>query len=1155
MDSEAETDTPDVKPIVRTPTVAERKKNARRDPNEEIPLNWQRKLHLADRMPALDLSEGFEIEEGIRLVAKSQDSLQYSVGDYVFVTCEFSAAEPHLPEDIGASPQAFRIARIMEFKVAEAKVNWLVRPDDVMYRSRDSRELYITFQTSWVNCQTFRGKCVVMPVQEIKVLSRFRVRPCQFWFAHLYDQITRRLWDVAILSVMKNLGSRTVNELSRVVNLVILKPGKAKQIGDLNRKRKLPDDQGEEEPISEEELEELAKQKLQWPFRYFDYENRELSEPTVLPELRSKNAHVEVDEWPGQPLRFYTEVIAPSRSRKRTAKFRLVEIPNAGSIPGLEEDVDDIEPFKKDKPWLQKMPQGYIPRGEDSTSIPVSLPSEGLSEFVSKCRTNYADSLEVRPSSVNFLDACCAIYISNSENIDDAFVTVSRLSRKLLREPDMSVAELSKFKTELNPFARNSWHQAFKAVGDKPIVELCHYYWVDYPLQAMVQPTQLFWDGKDHTPETEEDDSEFETVCAICSTTSSPEWKSLPGYVPLLHRPDLADAKLVALCARCAKLWYRYKVKWISPSKLMNRIEQLEQSSEYEPELLGDTRAYMTERDRRSKRRAAASEKKEATAKKREEIKVLKKAAKEAKKSGVEVPIELERQLAEKTQASKATTPVPEKQKIQSKPDREESKLKKQRSDPNVEVKKADNTASPESVDDSTQTTPKKRAPPSVNQLSLDQVEQMLDDLDMQLEPAAARVANYCVVCGQLDPSMPHVVCASCGLNAHTACYGMQSIYSMESEPNKVWICDCCENSRGAQIADTNYQCKLCSTRGPVYASWLSGQKTSAPDALKNTTEKSWCHLRCAIWTPGVSFGDTTQYRDIDTSHVDKEVWNSLCEICMENGRQPKALSLPALANYSSASQANTKTNLEAASTQTEEGTSNRPAVSNGSQSSDATLTNNARWANTVPPNQLAAMGTTVKCDLCRHKFHVSCAADKGYKLGFTKGNNPSPIIVCSKHSGTDLVPMSRIDMNMNMTVLQMHISRNRGSNVQHMSPVDMLVKLEKEDVLLTQDLEPVPTVFPLSTNIERLKHFRGRLKCDQCGNEAASYWHARDEDNLETPPPDTPDAVLCPLCYRGMNPVGTGNDEAEANGLASQLCENAFDFYSQAVYSQRVVH
>lgn len=1148
MDSEAETDTPDAITVMKT---VPRKKKPRRDPNEEIPLNWQRKPHLADRIPALDLAEGFEIKDEIRFLPNSPDTPYYAVGDHVFIACEFSAPTLHLPEDIGASPQAFRVARIMEFKADSTRVNWLVRPDDVMYRSKDPRELYISFETGWVSCRTFRGKCVVFSVQEIKSLARFRAKPCQFWFAHLYDHITRKLWDVAVISSMKNLGSRTINELSRAVTHAILKPGKAKQIGYLNRKRKLPEEQNDEEPISEEELRALSRERLQWPFRFFDYENRELFEPTTLPESRPKSAHVEVDEWPGKPLRFYTEVIAPARTRKGVTKFRLVETPNAEPIPGFEADVDDIETLKRDKPWLQKMPQGYIPRGEDLTSTPVSLPREGLSEFVSKCQANYADSLDVRPSSVNFLDACCAIYITNSGNIDDAFLSVSRLSRKLLHEPDMSVAELSKFKTELDPFAPKSWHQAFKAVGDKPIVELCHYYWVDYPLQATVPPEQLLWDGKDRLSDPDGNNSHSEVVCTICFTTNSPEWKSLPGYVPLQLKRELADAKLVALCMRCAKLWYRYKVKWVSPSKIMNRIEQLEQSSECEPELLDDTRAYMTERDRRSKRRLLASEKKEATAKKREEIKVLKEAAKEAKKSGVEVPIEVERKLAEKTQASNASTPFPEdKNMTERNPKTNELlKPKKSQSTPKAKSKKVDVAASPESADEINLSTPKKRAHLSVNQLSLDQVEQMLDDLELVPEPTAARVANYCVVCGQLDPSMPHVVCASCGLNVHTACYGMPSMYSMNSEPNKVWICDCCDNSRGAQIADTNYQCKLCPTRGPVHASWLNGQKTSAPDALKSTTEKSWCHMRCAVWTPGVSFGDATQYRDIDTSQIDEAAWDSLCKICLDNGRQPKTLSLPALANYNSISQVSTKASAEASQ---EDSITDRASSKCETPSNDAAIiANSSRWANTVPADQLAKMGTTVKCDLCRDRFHVSCAADKGYKLGFTRGNNPFPVVVCSKHSGTDLVPMSMIDINMNMTVMQMHISRHRVSNSKYILPVNMLAKLEQEEKFCARNCDPVPTVFPLSINVERLKHVRGGLICDRCGNKSASYWHTRDEISSHSSPPDTADPVLCPLCYRGMNPVADRNDGAEAKNHAVQLCLRAFEYYSKALLSK----
>ncbi|XP_032530739.1 lysine-specific demethylase 4C isoform X2 [Chiroxiphia lanceolata] len=86
------------------------------------------------------------------------------------------------------------------------------------------------------------------------------------------------------------------------------------------------------------------------------------------------------------------------------------------------------------------------------------------------------------------------------------------------------------------------------------------------------------------------------------------------------------------------------------------------------------------------------------------------------------------------------------------------------------------------------------------------------------------------------------ISCAKCCIRVHASCYGVPS-----QEIHNEWLCSRCRKEAWTA------ECCLCNLRG---------------GALKQTTDKKWAHVICAIAIPEVRFGNVTERTPIDTSRI-----------------------------------------------------------------------------------------------------------------------------------------------------------------------------------------------------------------------------------------------------------------------------------------------
>ncbi|XP_064358993.1 lysine-specific demethylase 4C isoform X2 [Dromaius novaehollandiae] len=100
------------------------------------------------------------------------------------------------------------------------------------------------------------------------------------------------------------------------------------------------------------------------------------------------------------------------------------------------------------------------------------------------------------------------------------------------------------------------------------------------------------------------------------------------------------------------------------------------------------------------------------------------------------------------------------------------------------------------------------------------------------------------------------ISCAKCRVRVHASCYGVPS-HEIRSE----WLCSRCRKG------DWTAECCLCNLRG---------------GALKQTTDKKWAHVMCAIAIPEVRFGNVTERTPIDTSRIPLQRLKLKCIFCRQ---------------------------------------------------------------------------------------------------------------------------------------------------------------------------------------------------------------------------------------------------------------------------------
>ena len=117
-------------------------------------------------------------------------------------------------------------------------------------------------------------------------------------------------------------------------------------------------------------------------------------------------------------------------------------------------------------------------------------------------------------------------------------------------------------------------------------------------------------------------------------------------------------------------------------------------------------------------------------------------------------------------------------------------------------------------------------------------------------ENEADTTDDSCAICGDessIDENLI-IFCEGCNVAVHQLCYGVAVV------PQDDWYCDSCAVNDKKPASRT--ACFACDTTG------------GAMKSISTPKGTGWIHVKCALWTPGIKFGDAKARSNINVNAV-----------------------------------------------------------------------------------------------------------------------------------------------------------------------------------------------------------------------------------------------------------------------------------------------
>ncbi|CAL1526617.1 unnamed protein product [Lymnaea stagnalis] len=141
------------------------------------------------------------------------------------------------------------------------------------------------------------------------------------------------------------------------------------------------------------------------------------------------------------------------------------------------------------------------------------------------------------------------------------------------------------------------------------------------------------------------------------------------------------------------------------------------------------------------------------------------------------------------------------------------------------------------------------------------------DSLQEAAPQGRIKVIVCCVCLSDRSADDDEIVeCDNCGISVHEGCYGISESHSTASTESSAstepWFCDACK-------ASAKPVCELCPNTGGIF---------------KETDNGKWVHIVCALYTPGVAFGDVDKLSLVTLFEMPYSKWGAReCSLCEDS--------------------------------------------------------------------------------------------------------------------------------------------------------------------------------------------------------------------------------------------------------------------------------
>jgi hypothetical protein len=691
------------------------------------------------------------------------------------------------------------------------------------------------------------------------------------------------------------------------------------------------DDADEEEPLDEEEEEptvpttapspsgsdahaidthpgtqaEIALAKM-WPMRYLGIHCRledalQYDDRAIYPRASSRlgpRHQANVNVWHGRPV----ELVKPAEIKKRYVK-------SAGHKKDTKLSKETVAAMEADKAerarrpkWVLDEPPGYVHRGEDhpnkdpkcTAELQFKMPPLGVHStrgeddaptvtpeqveaYMTRARA-LAGEVGVKDYSTNFLDKCLCLFMKYNYDAEAALKQVKKINRqKDLHEPELTKEEEKKWNEGVAKYGSEIRSVRLHVKTISHAVAVRYYYmWKKTPKGREIWGSYSNRKGKNKKTETDpaarllddvaddQDDSAFDSSkaqqrkrgfqCKFCSTRSCRQWRRAPGVVAgqtmsADGKSNAKDKSGMFVVALCLRCANLWRKYAV---KWENTDEIAKKVAQ------GGGKAWKRRIDEELLREVYA-----------------------ASTEGSSMNGTPDYMDVSPAPAQAAVEPPKKKQKTTSV--EKDSGTATLTQDPVPKRKEKEKVAPP----------PKAPTPPPVP------------------APPRERVLP-CAVCRQFEfAADTRLVCQSCKLTVHKACYGIQDVRHAGK-----WACDTCKNDRHERVS-YNYECVLCPVTfteqelfEPPKVSHKKktdrerekerlekelvdkareqyrhnqeqrGRPVIPREPLKRTADNNWIHVYCALWHPETKFGNAHGLDIVEGVGAPTFRYDQICKIC-----------------------------------------------------------------------------------------------------------------------------------------------------------------------------------------------------------------------------------------------------------------------------------
>ncbi|GAB7364136.1 hypothetical protein MBLNU230_g4687t1 [Neophaeotheca triangularis] len=337
-----------------------------------------------------------------------------------------------------------------------------------------------------------------------------------------------------------------------------------------------------------------------------------------------------ISMWHGRPV----ELVKPADVKKRFIKNSSHKKDAKLSKETLAAiEADRVEKAKRPK-WVQDEPPGYVARGEDypnddprctATRLfvmptdeekvprgddgqPVPGASEEMVDAYMKRAKNISHKVGVPFFGTNWLDKAVEMFAAHKYNANAALKALIKMDRKHdLHEPVLTKSELTQFEEGVALYGSEHRNIRLHMKNQLPHRDVVRFYylWKKTPKGKEIWGSYGGRKGKKRRADSDAaaklaeevadhgDDSAFDSskatrnkrgfCCKFCNTKKARQWRKAPGVtagqtVPADGKKDNKDSKekgnrlLLALCARCARLWRKYAIEWTELDDVTRRM-------------------------------------------------------------------------------------------------------------------------------------------------------------------------------------------------------------------------------------------------------------------------------------------------------------------------------------------------------------------------------------------------------------------------------------------------------------------------------------------------------------------------------------------------------------------------------------------------------